>query len=192
MTDFEDWVVAARAGGGWAFERIWHELAGQVAGYLRARGVIDVEDATSEVFLAAFKGLPSLEGDDEAFRSWLFTIAHRRSVDEYRRTLRSANTVDHGSARDHEPTASAESLVIDDLQMTDLLAALPAAQREVIWLRFVVDLSIEDVARITDRPVSAVKQLQRRGIDRLRRHLDGATSQEPISPAVLHTIAETR
>jgi RNA polymerase sigma-70 factor (ECF subfamily) len=192
MTGFDDWVVAARAGGGWAFERIWRELAGQVAGYLRSRGVLDVEDATSEVFLAAFKGLASFEGDGAAFRSWLFTIAHRRSVDEYRRALRSAQIVDPDLARGLESAASAESLAIDDFQMIDLLAGLPAAQREVIWLRFVVDLSVEDVARITDRPVTAVKALQRRGVDRLRRHLDGATSQQPISPAALQPIAETR
>ena len=192
MTDFEDWVVAARAGGGWTFERIWHELAGQVAGYLRARGVVAAEDATSEVFLAAFKGLPSFEGDGAAFRSWLFTIAHRRSVDEYRRVLRSALHVDPVPASGGESTPSAESLALNDLHLGELLAGLPPAQREVIWLRFVVDLSVDEVARVTERPVTAVKQLQRRGIDRLRRHLDGATSQEPISPAVLHTIAETR
>jgi RNA polymerase sigma-70 factor (ECF subfamily) len=192
MTGLDELVVAARAGGGWAFERLWLELAGQVSGYLDARGVTEVEDVTSEVFLSAFKGIPTFEGDGDAFRSWLFTIAHHRSVDEYRRVIRSDLPGDFRIADDSDTQPSGESLALEDAGIGELLSELPQSQREVIWLRFVVDLSLEEVAAITGRRLSAVKQLQRRGIDRLRRHLDGATSSHPITPTGRLPIAQVR
>ncbi|MFZ0323842.1 MAG: RNA polymerase sigma factor, partial [Actinomycetes bacterium] len=81
-------VDAARAGGHWAFERLWQELSPRVSGYLRGRGVGDADDVTSEVFLAAFQGMGTFNGDGAAFRSWLFTIAHHRGVDWQRRAAR--------------------------------------------------------------------------------------------------------
>jgi RNA polymerase sigma factor (sigma-70 family) len=90
MKDLDSWVQAARVGGEWAFSLLWEDLSGPVAGYLRARGVHDVEDVTSEVFLAAFKGIRGFQGNGDSFRSWLFTIAHHRSVDAIRHQMKVA------------------------------------------------------------------------------------------------------
>ena len=62
-------VGAARAGGAWAFGRLWERFSPVVHGYLRARGVRDPEDVTSEVFLAAFRRVGDFEGDGRAFRA---------------------------------------------------------------------------------------------------------------------------
>ncbi|MFL6182631.1 MAG: RNA polymerase sigma factor [Actinomycetes bacterium] len=190
MSDVDDWVIAARSGGGWAFERLWLEFAGPVAGYLRSRGVHSVDDVASEVFLAAFQRLPSFEGDGQAFRSWLFTIAHHRSVDDRRREARERRTT--VTRLNLDTAASAEDEAFAGVQIRAWLDSLPHSQRDVIWLRFVVDLSLEDVAKVTGQSVGAVKALQRRGIQRLQRHLNGATLREPASPASLLTIAEQR
>jgi RNA polymerase sigma-70 factor (ECF subfamily) len=189
MSDVDDWVIAARAGGGWAFERLWLEFAGPVAGYLRSRGVRSVDDVTSEVFLAVFQRLPGFDGDGRAFRSWLFTIAHHRSVEDLRREIRDQGIA---VAPTSGVTVSAEDEAFGDGQLWDWLNLLPSSQRDVIWLRFVVDLSLEDVSRVTGHSLSAVKALQRRGISRLRRHLNGPTSLDAASPNVLLTIAEPR
>ena len=85
MDELDLLVAAARTGGGWAFGRLWEQLAPSVAAYLRGRGVRDADDVTSEVFLAAFRGIGRFHGDGVAFRSWLFTIAHHKSVDVHRR-----------------------------------------------------------------------------------------------------------
>src|SRR3954447_11842587 len=84
-TDLDLLVDAARASGRWAFGRLWEELSPAVAAYLRRRGVRDAEDVTSDVFLAAFRGIAGFEGDGAAFRAWLFTIAHHKGVDFIRR-----------------------------------------------------------------------------------------------------------
>ena len=56
-----------------------------------------------------------------------------------------------------------------DPELIDALATLSADQREVVVLRFVADLPLEAVAKITGRKVGAVKALQHRGLENLRR-----------------------
>ncbi|MGH3664858.1 MAG: RNA polymerase sigma factor, partial [Egibacteraceae bacterium] len=75
---FDELLGAARDGAPAACERLWCELAPAVAGYLRVQGSTEPDDLTSEVFLGVFHGLHRFRGDAAAFRSWVFTIAHRR------------------------------------------------------------------------------------------------------------------
>ena len=193
MDRLDSLVVAARAGGDWAFARLWEELSGSVAGYLRARGVDDVEDVTSDVFLAAFQGMRGFEGDGAQFRSWLFTIAHHRGVDGIRGQIKAGGQEPYLENLDHRTVPSAEDSTLDILQNDELyrvLANLTPDQRDVVLLRFVADLSLEEVATITGRNIGAVKQLQRRGVERLRRHLNGAIVTEAITSVPALPIAE--
>ncbi len=193
MDKLDSLVVAARAGGDWAFARLWEELSGSVAGYLRARGVNDVEDVTSDVFLAAFQGMRGFEGDGAQFRSWLFTIAHHRGVDGIRGQIKAGGQEPYLENLDHRTVPSAEDSTLDILQNDELyrvLANLTPDQRDVVLLRFVADLSLEEVATITGRNIGAVKQLQRRGVERLRRHLNGAIVTEAITSVPALPIAE--
>lgn len=193
MDRLDSLVVAARAGGDWAFARLWEELAGPVAGYLRARGVDDVDDVTSEVFLAAFEGIQRFEGDGARFRSWLFTIAHHRGVDGLRGQIKAGGQEAYFEDLDRRTVPSAEETSLDHLQSDEVrtaLAALTAEQRDVVLLRFVADLSLDEVAAITGRNAGAVKQLQRRGIHRLRHHLNGAIATDPITSVPALPIAE--
>ena len=188
-------VDAARAGGDWAFARLWEDLSGPVAGYLRARGVTEVDDVTSEVFLAAFQGIASFEGDGARFRSWLFTIAHHRGVDSLRRGIKANRETGYDETLDERVVSSAEEVAMINNTAAEtraMLGRLTPEQREVLLLRFVADLSLDEVATITGRKIEAVKQLQRRGIAGLRRHLDGAISTAPIPDHHFVAITESR
>lgn len=185
MDDLDLLVDAARAGGGWAFGRLWELLAPAVAGYLRRRGVRDVDDVTSEVFLAAFRGIGRLEGDGAAFRAWLFTIAHHKAVDAVRRPTREL-PVDAGAGTDGEllldrgVSRSAEDEAMDRVGGAAALRSLDvltADQREVLLLRVVADLSLAETAQVLGKPVGAVKALQHRALARLR----AAVSPDPRS-----------
>ena len=78
---FAEVLAAAQANAGWAFRRLFDDLARPVVGYLRLQGAPDPDDLANEAFLGAFSNIDRFEGDEEAFRSWVFTIAHRRLVD---------------------------------------------------------------------------------------------------------------
>ena len=85
---FPSVLTAAQSGGSSAFDRLYRAFAPSVVGYLRMQGAPDPEDLTNEVFLNVFTALGSFAGDESQFRSWMFTIAHHRLVDERRRAGR--------------------------------------------------------------------------------------------------------
>ena len=179
---FADVLVAAKADAPWAFERLYDELAPAVAGFLRLRGAREPEDLTNEVMLGVFRGLGGFEGDAAAFRSWVFTIAHRRVIDERRR--RAARLDTDGHIDTAEVTVSGgdveqEALAgLGEIEVHGLLRELTEDQRDVLLLRIVADLSVAEVARVTGKEPGAVKMLQRRGLAALRRLLEreGVTS----------------
>jgi RNA polymerase sigma factor (sigma-70 family) len=170
----DDVLARAREGSGEAFTALYRELAGPVAAYLRAKGVPDVEDLTSEVFIAVFTGIAGFEGDERGFRSWVFTIAHRRVVDSWRRAGRRPVAEPYEPVDDTRSTPSAEAealALVGRERAMALLDLLTDTQREVLVLRIVADLTIEEVAAVTGRPPGAVKALQHRGLATLRRIL---------------------
>ena len=180
MEGLEDLVGRAREGAPDAFAALYERLAGPVAGYLRARGVPDVEDATSEVFLAVLTGVARFEGDGDHFRAWVFTIAHRRAVDRWRRASRTP----HIEPIEEAPApvvASAEDDALDALgtsQVLALLDRLSPDQRDVLTLRFVADLSLEQVALVLGKREGAIKSLQHRALARLRQEIE----RKAVSP----------
>jgi RNA polymerase sigma-70 factor (ECF subfamily) len=170
---FPEVLEAARRGVPLAFERLYADLAPAVAGYLRVQRALEPEDLTSEVFLGVFRGLGTFDGTEQQFRSWVFTIAHRRLQDERRRIARQP----HVAGVETETTMPAGDVEREALEalgeqwVIGLCARLSADQRTVLLLRVVADLTAEEVARITGKSVGAVKALQRRALDALRKKL---------------------
>lgn len=172
---FDQVLTAASVGAGWAAELLWRSLAPAVAGYFRVQGAAEPDDLTSEVFIGAFRGLASFSGTEEQFRSWVFTIAHRRLVDERRRAARrpplSSLPADHGGPLG----ASAEHEALQRLsceQVRALCQRLVPDQRDVLLLRLVGGLTVDEVAIALAKSEGAVKALQRRALLALRRILD--------------------
>lgn len=160
---------AARTGAPWAFERLYAEVSPTVAGYLRAQRAMEPEDLTSEVFLGVFRGLAGFEGSEQQFRSWVFTIAHRRLQDERRQAARRPHL---GAVDPETPGGDVEREALDKLGaqwVWQISAGLSADQRTVLLLRTIADLTAEQVAQITGKTEGAVRALQRRALGALRR-----------------------
>lgn len=180
--ELADALARARQGDHEAFGRIWSLLSPRVAGYVRTRGVTSPDDVTSEVFLAAFTSLRTFQGGVPQFRSWLFTIAHHKAVDELRRRVPEQ---EYDAARDARRTPSAEDSVlaaVTDPEVARLLGVLTEEQREVLLLRALGDLSIEQVAEATGRTQGAVKQLYHRAVITARRASQLAEQDRSASP----------
>ncbi len=179
-----DALDAARLGAGWAFEGIYSALAGHVRRFVGAQGAADPDATTQEVFLRVFRGLDRFEGDAEHLRSWVFTMARNLLVDEHRAAARrpvKADTPlpDLGTPGPEDDLAAA----LEASVVRTVLDSLPDDQREVVVLRFLVDLPLAEVATITGHSVSAVKALQHRGLARLRRRLEDSAPKPASSPA---------
>ncbi len=157
-------------------EAVYRRLAPQVLGYLRARGVEDPEGLTDEVFLAVIPRLVAVSGGESGLRTLVFSVAHARVVDEHRRRKRRPVQTPYEPDLDPRLEESAESAALGRVvgtRVDQLLAELGEDQRAVIMLRVIADLSLEQTAEVVGRSVGAVKQLQRRGLLRLRELMRG-------------------
>jgi RNA polymerase sigma-70 factor (ECF subfamily) len=189
----EDVLAAARQGSGDAFAVIWRELSPVVHGYLATRGASDPEGLTSDVFVALLPRLRELTGGVGGLRTFVFSVAHARSVDEIRKRARQPNVVEfdqllHDSTADSAEHDALEQIGTDRVQ--ELLDRLSPDHREVLALRVVADLSVEQTAVVMRRSIGSIKQLQRRALIALRAHLtddpaNGVTGKH--SPSITDT-----
>jgi RNA polymerase sigma factor (sigma-70 family) len=168
-------VSEARLGSIKAFDDIYRSLAGQVASYLRWHRATDPDGLTNDVFAQVHRNLPRFEGDEQGFRSWVFTIAHHRMIDDRRRANRQPQLQDELAVEEHMGLGDVEDdafVVLAHDRVRDLLTVLSPDQRDVVLLRIIADLSVEEVARMLDKREGAIKALQHRALATLRRHLD--------------------
>jgi RNA polymerase sigma factor (sigma-70 family) len=139
------------------------------------QGASEPEDVTSEVFLGVFTGLESFDGTEAQFRSWVFTIAHRKLIDERRRLARRRWSPAGDLAAFDQTGGDVEADAFDALgsqRVVEWCAGLSADQRDVLVLRVVGDLTVEQVAEIVGKSAGAVKALQRRALTALRQQLE--------------------
>ena len=170
---FDRLLTAAAAGGDWAFERLYRSLAPAVAGYLRVQGSAEPDDLTSEVFERAFSSIGRFSGGEAQFRSWVFTIAHHRLTDERRRAARRPVQADADPPEEAAGDAEDEALRrMATERVRRLCEGLVPDQRDVLLLRMLAAMTVEEIARTLGKSPGAVKALQRRGLAALRRQMD--------------------
>jgi RNA polymerase sigma-70 factor (ECF subfamily) len=172
VQSFENVLYAARAGAEWAWARIYEELSPSLAGYFRGHGAADPEDLVAEVLLQVVRGLDRFSGPEPAFRAWVFTIAHRRLVDDVRRRSRrpfvpSEPAVLDAAAGEGGDVIEEAHAGLDLERVQAAIAELPGEQRSVLLLRIIGDLTIEQIADAMGKRPGAVKALQRRALRKL-------------------------
>ena len=167
MTDeFATLLDAARAGGEWALTRLYREVNPSLARFLRAQLGDEADDVGSETWLSVARSLQSFDGDQDAFRAWVFTIAKRRVVDHLRAKGRRPAPVEPA------PIPSAEDVALSgDEAAQRIVACLPPEHAQIVLLRVVGGFSVEEVARITGHRPGNVRVIQHRALKRLAEQL---------------------
>ena len=184
---FDRVLAAAREGDELAWTALYDSLAPQLLGYLRGRGAPEPEDQLGETFLQVARDLSSFAGDEAGFRSWVFTIAHRRLLDASRSRRRRPTVplaperlapvaealrgADAGGAIAGGSSGGPDALldaIADRELVLGLLAHLTEDQREVLLLRFVADLDTAAVGEVTGRSPNAVAAVTARALVTLR------------------------
>jgi RNA polymerase sigma-70 factor (ECF subfamily) len=174
---FADVLADAQAGSERAWEQLYAQFAKPVRAYVAMRGAVDPDDLVGETFVQIARNLARFEGGEAEFRSWVFMVAHNRVVDERRRVDRrpAVPVPDYDDVA--SPTGDVESEALDALgldRVRSMVEGLTPDQRTVLLLRFVGDLTLEEIAVVVGRPLGAVKQLQRRALRSLKRALVAA------------------
>ena len=179
--DFDSVLRAAQSGAPWALERLYQVFSPAVLGYVRVQGAADPEDLSNEVFLGVFQRIGAFAGDEDRFRSWVFTIAHSRLIDDRRRTSRRPQTVQDATDVPVERLGGdAEQDALERLssrRVQALCEELVPDQRDVLLLRLMAGLTVEAIAESLGKSEGAIKALQRRGLANLRKILE----PDPVS-----------
>jgi RNA polymerase sigma factor (sigma-70 family) len=172
---FDSVINAARAGAEWAWAELYDDLAPLVLGYLRGRGAAEPEDLTGEVFLHMVRDVGSFEGNERDFRAWTLSIAHHRLLDDVRyRKRRPAEPAGDEIAQHSAQGGNVETEALSAMgsgQVMRIIQTLSSDQRDVLLLRMIAGLTIEQIANIMEKRVGAVKALQRRGLANLRKRI---------------------
>jgi RNA polymerase sigma-70 factor (ECF subfamily) len=169
---FDTALRAARDGHGRGFTTLYEMHEPRMASFVRSRGVSDPDEVVNDVFLAAFSRVREFTGGPADFRAWIFRIARNKVADWYRARERDQRRVEAaGATRVDKSAADVADGVAGTVLADELLALLTEDQREVLLLRVVAGLSGPETARVTDRPLTAVKALQRRALETLRREI---------------------
>jgi RNA polymerase sigma-70 factor, ECF subfamily len=154
------------------FADVYDEYFEVVYAYIarRVRIRAEVEDISSEVFHKALKHLPRFKWTGAPFAAWLLRIASNTIADRRKHAARETN-FDVNAA----PVSSAPSRQTDleqaerTAQLFRLVDELPQDQQRVIQLRFAEEKSIREIANDLERSEGAVKQLQFRALENLRK-----------------------
>jgi RNA polymerase sigma-70 factor, ECF subfamily len=152
-----------------AFERMLGELRPKLHRYCaRMTGsVVDGEDVLQEALVKALEAFPQSQPIDNP-EGWLFRIAHNAALDFLRRRARqSAALADEDLAMIVDPTSSAEHRQIAAASLRTFMR-LPVAQRSAVILMDVLGYSLEEIGKVMDSTVAAVKAALNRGRARLR------------------------
>lgn len=169
---FESVVAAARVGAPWAWSTLYREIAGPVTGFFRSRGVSDPESATGDVFFELSRNLEMFHGNEDAFTTLVFAIAYKRLVVDDLHPRRQPRTALADMVLDR--LESEIEVVIDDRQpqisdsVRSALLLLKPEQRDVLCLRIVAGLTVEQTAEVIGRSIASVKILQRKALARIR------------------------
>ena len=175
--DFEAMLAAAAGGDEQAVGRLWRDLQPRLLRYFMVASPAAAEDLASETWLGVVRGLHRFQGNEPAFRAWVFTIARHEVLDWRRRAARRA-TEDlpaNGLAEQPAPDDPAAD-ALEGLSTRSALAevaTLPPDQAEAIVLRVVAGLDVQRVAEIMGKRPGTVRVLTHRGLRRLAERLDG-------------------
>jgi len=159
-----------------ALAEIYDRYAGPIYGYLyRVIGnATHAEDLTGEVFLRLLQAIRTSRAPRDNLEGWLYRVAHNLAMDLFRRQKKESGVplAEELAADDGRPLD-----IVEDGQVRQRLQAgiqrLTPDQQQVILLRFAEGLPAAEVARLIGKSEGAVKILQHRAVNRLRKLLEG-------------------
>jgi RNA polymerase sigma factor (sigma-70 family) len=131
-------------------------------------GPAAAEDCFQETMLAALRAYDQVR-DPAAIRSWLFSIAARKSVDAQRARSRAPEPV-----ADLDEAATDGEVAARDGGVWELVRSLPGKQRTAVALRYLADLSHGEIGAVMGTSEAAARRNVFEGLQRLRERLEPA------------------
>ncbi len=167
-----------------AFDEIVDAYAGRLYGFFRRmlNASPEAEDLVQEVFVRVVKGISQYR-EEGRFEAWLFRIAGNLVRDRLRLELREDGKGATQGLGDLESRIDARTVGAavklehgeDADRLQAFLARLPAAEREVILMRYYGELSFAEIAEYTGAPLGTALARAHRGLGKLRQWMESST-----------------
>jgi RNA polymerase sigma-70 factor (ECF subfamily) len=181
-------VARFQAGDRDVFSELYLRYFDRVYTYLRMlyKESHEAEDATQQVFMKVFENIHRYERRRQPFRAWLFTIVRNYAVSDLRKTGRMTPVQPDVLERQRdEPVAGdvdIKSLTwLSDHDLLLFIERLPIPQRQVLMLRYMLDLSTAEIGEVLGRGQDDVRQLHSRALQFLRQRLAAVGRTSPRS-----------
>jgi RNA polymerase sigma-70 factor (ECF subfamily) len=176
MIDGEkDIIEKAIKGEASAFGLLYDEYQPQIYRfiYLKVGHREEAEDLTHQVFLKTWGSIDKYDFQGFPFSAWLYSVARNQVIDYYRTKKVNITLETVTELKIESPSFSG---VMDDNadieKVKKAIYQLNPQQQDVIILRFIEDLSLQEVASILNKTEMAVKLLQHRAVKNLKKILD--------------------
>jgi RNA polymerase sigma-70 factor (ECF subfamily) len=168
------WLQGARAFDRQSLAEIYDQFSPAIYRYAyRLLGSADLaEECVAETFSRFLHTLKRGMGPETHLKAYLYRVAHNWVTDSFRRQPLPELPLDPELHLNPEAEPSHAVVVsMERERVRSALKLLTPDQRQVIALKFLEEMSNEEVAKVVEKPVGAVKALQHRGIQALRRML---------------------
>ena len=173
---FDDVLSAAQSGADWAISILYRTLQPRLLRFLRAQAPQDAEDIASQTWLEIARGLNRFSGTEDEFSALVFTVGRRRLADQRRTNRRRPVDLDGDepltalAGNDHTE-GSALAAIDGEAAARRIVSLLPADQAEIVLLRVVAGMSVDEVAGLVGKKPGTVRVLQHRALRKLAERL---------------------
>ena len=131
----------------------------------------DADDVAAETFARVLRSLDRFRWRGAGFEGWIFRIAYNLIVDHYRTSGREDLTEDDDRQTDRITPEDVYVRSEAAGELAEILDTLSDDQREVLMLRFIAGLDTEEICHVMGRKPNAIRQLQFRALDTMRRRM---------------------
>jgi RNA polymerase sigma-70 factor (ECF subfamily) len=173
---FGEVLERVRTGDRYAIEELFGEIQPRLLRFLHSQESRFADDLAGEVWLAVAGGVSRFDGNWDDFRAWIFAIARRRVADHRRTAVRRrTDVVAVEEFEDHRADETTEDTVLDKISGQEAAALVTAVlggeQAEVLLLRVLAELDVDQVASIMQRSPNWVRVTQHRAMRTLAKRL---------------------
>lgn len=169
----DELIIRAKNGDSGAFAELYDKFAQAIYRFINQKlnHREQSEDVLQEVFIKAWRGLPGFNVKEGYFSAWLYRIATNAVNDHFRKSYRKPESLE----LDDNLEVFAKENVSKDMDNTaefskvkKVMEQLPMQYKEMLELRFVADLTIEETAQVLKKTRLAVRLVQHRALKKLK------------------------
>ncbi len=171
--EFVVFLEKARANERSGWEGLYRAYAPQILRYLQLQNYQHSEDILQETFISAGRSIHSFRGCAFDFQKWLFKIAQNQLRSHYRKENRHHAKRDDGLDKIKDLASSEEKPALQDNdQLYQALKVLSVDQRNVVYLHFILDMSLTEIAQVLDKKTGSIRVILHRSLAILRKRSD--------------------